>query len=130
MQDRTYSENPEHRSKNSNQMPSSKPYYTCTKKIHWLPVKYRVRFKILLLTYKYNNNLTPGYLSCLVTPYQQERSLRSQSQGLLQVPKSRLKSYGDRSFKFAAATEWNKLPVDIRFAPSINVLRLDLRATF
>ena len=98
------------------------------KNLHWLPVKYRVLFKILLLTYKCNNTLAPGYLSCLVTPYQQESSLRSQSQGLLQVPKSRLKSYGDRSFRFAAATEWNRLPVGIRLASSINAFKTGLKS--
>ena len=31
--------------------------------LHWLPVKYRILFKLLLLIYKW---LTPGYLICLV----------------------------------------------------------------
>ena len=36
--------------------------------LHWLPVKYRILFKLLLLTYKCLNGLGPGYLSCLVMP--------------------------------------------------------------
>ena len=31
--------------------------------LHWLPVSYRITFKILLLTYKALNNLAPSYLS-------------------------------------------------------------------
>ena len=34
--------------------------------LHCLPVKYRILFKLLLLTYKCLNGLGPGYVSCLV----------------------------------------------------------------
>ena len=36
------------------------------KKVHFLPVKYRIDFKIALLTYKCLNNLAPEYLKELV----------------------------------------------------------------
>ena len=36
--------------------------------LHWLPVKYRILFKLLLLTYKCLNRLGPGYLTCLLMP--------------------------------------------------------------
>uniref|UniRef100_A0A669B839 Reverse transcriptase domain-containing protein n=1 Tax=Oreochromis niloticus TaxID=8128 RepID=A0A669B839_ORENI len=37
--------------------------------LHWLPVKSRIEFKILLLTYKVLNNQAPSYLNDLVVPY-------------------------------------------------------------
>ncbi len=37
-------------------------------KLHWLPVGFRIDFKILMLTYKALNNLAPQYLSELLTP--------------------------------------------------------------
>ena len=81
---------------------------------HWLPVKYRIFFKLLLLTYKCLNGLGPGYLSCLVMPRKHRYEPRPQHQGQLQVPGARLKSYGERSFGFSASTEWNKLPTDVK----------------
>ena len=46
--------------------------------LHWLPVKARADFKILLLTYKSFHGLAPTYLSDLVLPYIPTRTLRSQ----------------------------------------------------
>ena len=62
--------------------------------LHWLPVKYWILFKLLLLTYKCLNGLGPGYLSCLVMPRKHRYEPRPQHQGQLQVPQARLKSYG------------------------------------
>src|SRR4029434_1650828 len=50
--------------------------------LHWLPVKSRMYFKVLLLTYKALNNLTPNYLKELVVPYCSPKPLCSQSAGL------------------------------------------------
>ena len=60
--------------------------------LHWLPVKYRILFKLLLLTYKCLNGLGPGYLSCLVMLRKHRYEPRPQYQGQLQVPEARLKS--------------------------------------
>ena len=37
--------------------------------LHWLPVKQRIDFKILLLTYKALNGLAPAYMRELLIPY-------------------------------------------------------------
>ncbi|XP_029297016.1 uncharacterized protein LOC115014371, partial [Cottoperca gobio] len=47
--------------------------------LHWLPVKYRIEFKILLLTYKSINGQAPAYLKDLIVPYKPTRALRSQT---------------------------------------------------
>ena len=36
--------------------------------LHWLPVAYRIVFKILLLTFKAIHKLAPTYISELVSP--------------------------------------------------------------
>ena len=46
---------------------------------------------------------------------------------LLQVPVSRLKSYGDCAFSVAAPTLWNRLPADIRNASSLENLKSVLK---
>ena len=97
------------------------------KSLHWLPVEYRIDFKILLLTYKCINGLAPGYLSCLVNFKICPRPLRIQALELLDVPKTKLKTYGDRSFAYAAAMEWNKLPLEIRQLPSVDSFKKHLK---
>ncbi len=88
--------------------------------LHWLPVRYRVNFKILLLVFKSLNGLAPAYLSDLLTEHRPFLSLRSSNQRLLSIPKSRLKCRGDRAFSVAAPTLWHALPLCIRSAPSIS----------
>ena len=97
------------------------------KLLHWLPIKIRIDFKILLLAYKCVNSLAPDYLCNLVIKKKNPRPLRSEKLELLKVPKTRLKTYGDRSFQCAAAVEWNKLPLDIRNSTSVTCFKTNLK---
>ena len=65
---------------------------------HWLPVKFRIDFKILLIVFKPLNGLVPEYVSELLAIYKPTRTLRSGSQGFLVEPKTRLAKMGDRAF--------------------------------
>ena len=78
--------------------------------LHWLPVKQRIDFKILLLTYKALNGLAPAYKRELLIPYSQKRTLGSTENHLLTPPRCRLEYFGKRSFAAAAPTLWNNLP--------------------
>ena len=93
-------------------------------KLNWLPVCHRINFKILLLVLKSINGSAPSYLSDLLTAHQPTRALRSANVGLLIVPRSRLKTRGDRAFSIAAPRLWNNLPLEIKTAPSIFKVRL------
>ena len=73
-------------------------------KRHWLPVRQRIHFKILLITYKSINDMAREYLCELVSIRKSSRKLGSSSQILLQVPVSRLKSCGDCAFSVTAHT--------------------------
>ncbi len=55
--------------------------------LHWLPIKFRISYKILLLAYKALNDLAPAYLTNLLSRYNPTRSLRSHNSGLLVVPR-------------------------------------------
>ena len=46
------------------------------KKLHWLPVRYRVQFKIGLITYKILNQGQPVYLRELIHSYTSSRNTR------------------------------------------------------
>ena len=84
------------------------------RRLHWLPVRQRITYKILLLTYKALNGMAPKYIADLLQPYTPTRQLRSSSKNLLVTPKFDLKFYGDRSFQVAAPRLWNSLTDDIR----------------
>ena len=88
--------------------------------LHWLPVDYRIIYKILLLVCKAINGSSPSYVSNLLSFYSNSYSLRSCSNKLLQVPRNNLKSYGDQRFSIAGPKLWNSLPASLRNADSLN----------
>lgn len=63
--------------------------------LHWLPVKYRIDFKVILFVFKCINGLAPEYLTDLVRLHRPSRDLRSASLMVLEVPRSKLRSSGD-----------------------------------
>ena len=91
--------------------------------LHWLPVKSRIYFKVLLLTFKCVYGLAPTYLKDLIHMYTPSRSLRSSSRSLLLPPSVSTKSYGHRSsFQSSAAFLWNNLPTHIKEVPNCDIV--------
>ena len=95
-------------------------------KLHWLPVKQRIEFKMLLLVFKSLNGLAPRYLREKLV-YKKSNGLRSSDKKLLIIPKSNLKCYGDRSFSFAGPKLWNSLPCDLRTCDSLEFFKRKLK---
>ncbi len=85
----------------------------------WLPIKHRIDFKILLITYKALNGLAPQYLSELLSHYSPPRPLRSQNSGLLIIPRISKSTAGGRSFFYLAPKLWNNLPNTVREADTL-----------
>lgn len=99
--------------------------------LHWLPVSQRITFKILILTYKAQHELAPLYITELISPKTQTTSirLRSSTYAHLQLapgPRTRTR-YGDRAFSVAAPRLWNRLPLEIREAPSLDSFKSSLK---
>ena len=90
--------------------------------LHWLPVKFRIDFKILLLTYKAINGLASFYLQDLISLKEAcKYKLSSDCDGLLLNPVKfkTLTTLGDRSFAVAAPQLWNSLSYAIRRSSSV-----------
>lgn len=87
--------------------------------LHWLPIQFRIHFKILVLTFRALHGQAPQYISDLIQPYSPPRSLRSSGKRLLVVPHTHLKTRGDRSFQALAPTLWNDLPLSVRCLNSV-----------
>ena len=58
------------------------------RRLHWLPIKYCIEFKILLTTYKVTQGLAPPYVSERIT--HKTAYLRSSSEFFLQPPRKKL----------------------------------------
>ena len=93
----------------------------------WLPIQYRIIFKILLLVYKSLNGTSPSYLAQKLHYRSHTRSLRSVSNELLMQPRSYTKTYGDRAFAVHAPREWNLIPYEIRKSNTISNFKRSLK---
>ena len=102
------------------------------KKVHFLPVKYRIDFKIALLTYKCLNNLAPKYLKELVVPRKQSvKSVRLDDDCfILDYPAcpNYLSTY--KAFTYSSAKVFNSLPYHIRSAESVLLFKSKLKTYF
>ena len=97
------------------------------KDLHWLPVEYRIKYKINLMTYKCLHNLAPCYLSDLLQYKVPARNnMRSTEQHLLKenAPKT---VAGDRAFANAAPVLWNQLPQDLRETNILSAFKTGLK---
>jgi len=97
--------------------------------LHWLPIEWRIKYKIAVLAFKCQSSLAPAYLSVLLSSYSPLRNLRSSDSNLLTVPSFKL-SFGSRGFRVAAPRTWNSLPAYIRACQSFTGFRRHLKTYY
>lgn len=97
--------------------------------LHWLPILYRIRFKIMVLVYKIINGLAPIYLIRLLQPYKRDSRLRQVHSTTLHEPVSK-RLIGKSAFGITAPSEWNKLPPAIRSARTLFSFKNALKAFY
>ena len=93
------------------------------RKLHWLPVRQRITYKILILTFKVYHKTVPQYFCDLIIARTYNRAVRSNNSFALVVPMIKLKHYGERSFSYAAPVEWNNLDVEIRSLSNLETFK-------
>ena len=96
----------------------------------WLPVKFQIDLKILLLTFKALHGLAPSYLNYLLFPYTPSRMLHSQGTGHLVIPRIVKSTIGGRAFSYPAPHLWNKLPAHVQSADTITLFKARLKTSF
>ena len=94
--------------------------------LHWLPIRKRVQFKILLITFKALNGLAPAYLSGLLSLYSPTRQLRSSEGNLLTIKRVN-STFGERAFSNSAPYLWNNLPQHIRCNSSLETFKKQIK---
>ena len=112
-----------------NQHNRSTPSSQLLSQLHWLPVSYRIKFKLATITYKTLSVGQPSYLLTSLNPYHPTRSLRSSDQQLLNKPNITTE-FGRRAFSYAAPDIWNDLPLNIRLSPSADSFKRHLKTFY
>ena len=97
--------------------------------LRWLPVRFRIIFKLLSFVFKSLHCLAPPYISTLINVKEQSSyNLKSNNELLLAAPSTRfLPTLGAHSFTASAPKEWNSLPTEIRSIASYDSFRQKLR---
>ena len=95
-------------------------------KLHWLPISYRIDYKIILLCFKALNNLAPVYISEMLQHKEPTgNNLRNELEPV--EPRTKLISYGDRAFSSIAPRLWNKLPHSLKQITKLDKFKKDLK---
>ena len=89
-------------------------------KLHWLPLKYRIFYKMVLIVFKCLNGMGPIYLSELLSYSSCSHTL------VLNEPLVR-SSYGSRAFYRAGPHLWNSLPSHIRECKTLTSFKSKLK---
>ena len=91
------------------------------KNLHRLPVRFRVKFEIMLVLFKVMQG-DIAYLADFVDYYQPRPGLSSEVDYLLRHPRTRI-SYGDCSFSAIAPHLYHDLPRNVRSSPSVSAFK-------
>jgi len=101
------------------------------KELHWLPVAYRIQYKVALLMFMVNDNRCPVYLSESIQPVSSNpvrQRLRSASSLDYIVPQTKTK-FGARAFSVAGPTVWNSLSESVRSADALSSFKRKLKTS-
>jgi len=99
------------------------------KQLHWLPIEWRIRFKLACLVHKILNTGHPPYLNELIQHHKPSRSTHSSASHLLSVPQHNL-SFGARAFRVAAPKIWNSIPLHMRQSQTYSSFRRHLKTHY
>ena len=97
-------------------------------RLHWLPVEYRINFKIATMVYKCLEGTSPEYLSSLLKPIRTGHNTRSESNGLLEIP--RASTQGDKAFYVCGPRIWNDLPASVRNSSTCAIFKKRLKTYY
>ncbi len=90
------------------------------KELHWLPIRYRIKFKVLLLVFKCLNGMGPDYLCNML-------KFANFNHFIHLVEPRTVSNFGDRSFHKVAPKLWNELPLDIKTSASLESFKVSLK---
>ena len=98
--------------------------------LHWLPVKYRVKYKIATLAFQKFQNTLPACLSDLLCVEKKKTNVVTRislEKRLKPLTEYRTKTHGERLFAYQAPQIWNSLPATLRESESMPVFKARLK---
>ena len=84
--------------------------------LHWLPIRFRIIYKLCVLMHLVRVGRSPAYLSDrmrFVADLPGRERLRSSTSFRYELPRLKLK-FGERSFSFSGPKVWNSLPANLQ----------------
>jgi hypothetical protein len=100
------------------------------KSLHWLPVHFRILFKVNLLVFKALAGLAPTYITDLITLQPSFRQTRSTGNRRIIAPSHAAGGTSRAAFAYAAPATWNDLPPKIRSIESVSAFKTALKTHF
>ena len=100
------------------------------KKLHILPVRYRMKYKVALLVYKSLHDLAPTYIKELMEYKVTYSHLRSSNKLFALQTSTPKSSYGESSFAYVAPNVWNELSKDIVCSPTLEIFKRRLKTHY
>ena len=94
--------------------------------LYWLPVPYRIQFKILLLVHPALSGVAPVYVK-EASKRSGSYNLRSKLSCEFKVPKTKWETLGDRAFASVGLRVWTTLPSAIRSIQSLQGFKQALK---
>ena len=96
--------------------------------LHWLPLRNRILFKILLYVFKSLQHESPNYISDYFSIHVAARTTRSSSEhNRLAIPIISKTIKGEKRFNIAATMAWNSLPIAIKSATTTSQFKSMLK---
>ena len=102
------------------------------KKLHFLPVAFRIKYKVVLLVFKCLNNIAPSYLCNMIELRDiRRRSVRRDDDyTILKTPKPPNFTRTYAAFSYHGPSVWNELPYKIRCLSDIEQFKRDLKTYY
>ncbi len=118
--------------------------------LHWLPVSYRIKFKLLLYVFKGIHGMAPKYICDMFSFHSSQYSIRrnsviedikfkdgnvsqpiqANSVFYLKVPKTKRVTFEQRSLAVGGPYLWNKLPLQLRCIQELEGFKKQLKTHF
>ena len=98
-------------------------------RLHWLPIRARIDFKILTLVHKCLFGHAPGYLTDPLVPLGVSHGgLRSnKAVKQLLIPRTYQKTFADQAFSVYGPEKWNQLPHELRVTEDLDEFKAKLK---
>ena len=98
------------------------------KKLLWLLISDRIKYKVACMCFKDMNGSGTAYLSEPLHVYTPSRTLRSSSDTrTLEIQKYKCKTRGFRTFSCFGSHIWNSLPQDLRHCSTLSSFKAKLK---